>query len=80
MNEWSFSIQHELARDTTLQVAYYGSEGAHLWTLTTLNGVNPATGLRPYSGYSSITYQTTDGVSNFNAFQTGLQRRLLRAC
>jgi hypothetical protein len=76
VNEWSFSIQQELARDTTLQVAYYGSEAAHLWTLTTLNGVNPATGLRPYSGYSSITYQTTDGVSNFNALQAGLQRRL----
>jgi hypothetical protein len=76
VNEWSISIQHELARDTTLQLAYYGNEGAHLWTETTLNGVNPATGLRPYPAYSSITYQTTDGVSNFNALQAGLQRRL----
>src|SRR6185312_17398053 len=73
---WSVSVQHELFKDTTLQVAYYGSEGAHLWTNTTLNGVNPATGTRPYTGYSSIAYNTTNGVSNFNALQAGLQRRL----
>jgi hypothetical protein len=76
VNEWSLSIQHELAKDTTAQVAYYGSEGAHLWTNTTLNGVNPATGLRPYPAYSSVEYNTTNGVSNFNALQVGLQRRL----
>jgi hypothetical protein len=76
LNEWSVSIQHEILRDTTVQVAYYGSEGAHLWTNTTLNGVNPATGLRPYPAFSSIAYNTTNGVSNFNALQTGLQRRL----
>jgi len=76
VNEWSASIQHELARDTTLQIAYYGSEGAHLWTNTTVNGVNPATGVRPYAAYSSVEYNTTNGVSNFNALQLGLQRKL----
>ena len=76
VNEWSLSIQHELLPDTTLQIAFYGSEGAHLWTNTTLNGVNPATGLRPYAGYSSVEYNTTNGVSNFNALQAGLQRRM----
>jgi hypothetical protein len=78
VNEWSLSVQHELLRDTTVQLAYYGSEGAHLWTNTILNGVNPATGIRPYTGYSSISYNTTNGVSNFNALQAGLQRRLSR--
>jgi hypothetical protein len=76
VNEWTFQIQHEVARDTTVQVTYVGSEGAHLWTNTTLNGVNPATGVRPYSGFSSISYSTTNGVSSFHALQTGLQRRL----
>ena len=76
VNEWTMQIQHEIARDTTVQITYLGSEGAHLWTNTTLNGVNPATGVRPYPAFSSIAYSTTNGVSSFHALQTGLQRRL----
>jgi hypothetical protein len=76
VNEWSMQIQHEVARDTTVQITYLGSEGAHLWSNTTLNGVNPLTGLRPYPAFSSIAYSTTNGVSSFHALQTGLQRRL----
>ncbi|HEY3839480.1 MAG TPA: carboxypeptidase regulatory-like domain-containing protein [Bryobacteraceae bacterium] len=76
VTEWTFSVEQEVARETSVQVSYIGSEGAHLWTNTILNGVNPATGLRPYSGFSSITYNRTDGVSNFNALEIGLRRNL----
>jgi hypothetical protein len=76
VNEWSFTVQHELTRDTTVQVSYLGSEGAHLWTNSIVNGVNPQTGLRPYAGFSAITYNRTDGVSNFNAVEIGLRRSL----
>jgi len=72
VNEWSFSVQQELAKNTSLTVSYLGSEGAHLWTNTIVNGVNPATDTRPYSGFSNITYDTTNGVSNFNALEPGL--------
>jgi hypothetical protein len=76
VDEWSFSIQQELARNTNLTVSYIGSEGSHLWTNTIVNGVNPATGTRPYAGFSNITYDTTNGVSNFNALEVGLHRDL----
>jgi hypothetical protein len=76
VDEWSFSIQQELAKNTNLTVSYIGSEGSHLWTNTIVNGVNPATGARPYAGFSNITYDTTNGVSNFNALEVGLHRDL----
>lgn len=74
VNEWSFTVQHELLKDTSLQVSYLGSEGTHLWTNKIANSVNPLTGLRPYKGFAVITYFRTDGVSNFNALEVGLRR------
>lgn len=76
VDEWSFSIQQELAKNTNLTVSYLGSKGSHLWTNTIVNGVNPATGTRPYAGFSNITYDTTNGVSSFNALEVGLHRDL----
>jgi hypothetical protein len=76
VNEWSVTVQHELAKDTTLQASYVGSEGYHLWTNSIVNSVNPATGLRPYTGFAAITYFRTDGVSNFNALEIGLRRNV----
>jgi len=58
MNGWNFSIQQEIARETTVQVAYYGSEGSHLFSGTTLNGINPATGQRPFASLTSSTIGT----------------------
>ena len=76
VNEWSLSIQQQVANDTTAQAAYYGSEGYHLWTPTVVNVVDPATNKRPYPNFANLTYNTTNGVSNFNALQLGLQRRM----
>jgi hypothetical protein len=76
VNEWTLSIQHQLARDTTLQLSYIGSEGTHLWTNSILNTINPLTGTRPYAGYSQITYDGTDGVSSFHALEAGLHHNL----
>jgi hypothetical protein len=74
VSQWSFSIQNEIAPKTTLQVGYFGNEGAHLIQKINLNGVDPATGKRPYAGYATIQYYTTNAVGNFNALQASLQR------
>ena len=76
ITEWTLSIQHEVAKDTSVQISYIGSEGAHLWTNSILNTINPVTGTRPYAGYSQITYNGTDGVSNYHALEVGLHRNL----
>jgi len=79
-DEWSFLIQHEVARETNVTLAYYGAKGTHLFTSDTLNGINPATGLRPYASLtnSTIGYTTSNAVSNFNALQVNLKRNLTR--
>ena len=76
VDEWSISIQDELAPKTILQVAYFGNSGSHLFSQTVLNGVNPLTGSRPYAGYSPINYQSSKDHSSFDALQLGLNRKL----
>jgi hypothetical protein len=76
ISEWSLSVQDEIAPKTTLQVGYFGNEGSHLIVKDNINGVNPATGVRPWPNFGVISYFTTNAVGNFNAFQTSLQRSL----
>jgi hypothetical protein len=76
INEWSLSVQHDIAHQTTLQVGYFGNEGTHLIQKVNLNGVNPVTGQRPYASFSLVQYFTTNAVGNFNALQASLRRSL----
>ena len=46
-DEWTLGVQQEIARETTVTLSYIGSAGAHLWSNTIDNGINPATGTRP---------------------------------
>jgi hypothetical protein len=72
---WDFMIQQQLPQDLILQVGYVGSGGRHLFSKYTVNLINPATGTRPLTGFSSFGYKTNDGNDNFNALQASLQRR-----
>jgi hypothetical protein len=76
VDEWTMTVEQEVAKDTTMTISYIGSEGSHLWTNTIANGYVPALGARPYAGFSNITYYTTNGVSNFNALEAGIHRNL----
>jgi len=76
IDEWTLSVQQEIARDTNVTVSYIGSEGSHLWTNTTANGINPATNTRPYPNYSTLTEYSTQSSSNFNALEVGVRRDL----
>ncbi len=76
VDEWTVSVQQEVARDTNFTISYIGSKGTYLWTNQIANGVNPVTGIRPYSGFSTFTYQRTQGVSTFHALEAGLRRNL----
>lgn len=76
VNEWTLSIQQEIAKQTIFQVAYFGTSAAHTFSDTTLNGINPATGTRPYANFSTIDYRATDAHASTNALQTSLQRNI----
>jgi outer membrane receptor protein involved in Fe transport len=77
-NNWDFVIQQELGHDFVGQVSYIGGQGHHLFSKYTVNLINPATGKRPLSGFSSFGFKTNDGNDNFNTLQASLQRRFIR--
>ncbi len=74
VEEWTTSIQTEVAHQTIAQIAYFGTHASHVYSDVTLNGINPATGKRPYTGYSTIDYRGTANDANTEAFQAGLHR------
>jgi hypothetical protein len=76
VNEWTLSIQRELARQTIFQISYFGTSAAHTFSDTTLNGINPTTGKRQYAGFSTIDYRGTFNHASTNAFQTSLHRNV----
>jgi len=76
VNEWTLSIQHEIARQTIGQIAYFGSKASHVFSDVTLNGFNPVTQAYPYAGYSTIDYRGTANDAHTHALQAGLQRHL----
>jgi hypothetical protein len=72
---YNFNVQHETA-GIVFQAAYVGSEGHHLRIIGDWNqGIN---GVRPISGFSSITTQQSVSNSNYNGLWLSADRRLIR--
>jgi hypothetical protein len=81
INQWSFSIQRELARNFVLDLSYLGSQGHKLPISWNINQALPGPGTvasrRPYPGFGNITggYIASIGNSNYNAMQFRAERR-----
>jgi hypothetical protein len=56
VTQWSLSVQQALPLDFVGTVAYVGSEGAHLLTLSEVNVVDPKTGTRPYPAFAQVSW------------------------
>jgi hypothetical protein len=78
VDEWTLSIQHAIAKDTVISATYLGTKGTHLLSGTTLNGIDPVTGLRPYASLTNQTigYSDHQGNMSLEALQLGLRRNL----
>jgi Carboxypeptidase regulatory-like domain len=81
LKSWNFTIQRQLNVNTMVDFGYVGSHQSHLPFVTDLNqvpedklGPNDAA-FRPYP-FQTLSGYTTDGLSNYHAFQTGITRRL----
>jgi hypothetical protein len=88
--QWNFSIQHEIANNTTLQVGYVGQHTTHLmvpeWlkqgdlhpdgtiTYPYIGGKNPAGGFGP-NQFGNVKNTASNGNMNYNALQAVLQKR-----
>ncbi len=78
VSEWGLSIQQSLPLGLVGTVAYVGSKGTHLLTLSYVNVLNPLTGLPPYPQFGEISWRGNDSNSTYQGLATGLQREFRR--
>ena len=78
VTQWGLSIQQELPRDFVGTVAYVGSKGTHLLTLSEVNVVNPLTGTRPFPAFGQIDWRGNENNSEYEALSFGLRRSVSR--
>jgi hypothetical protein len=78
VDQWTFSIEQEVANGTMFTVGYLGTKGTHEFSSQTLNGINPLTGTRPFASLtnSTIGYTNYQGNSDLEALQVGLRRNI----
>ena len=92
--QWNVSVQHELLRNTVLEVAYVGNKGVDLLGVQNANEVAPqnrvayartgSAALRPLNGIAGIgdgnlAFWTHDRSSIYHGLQTALVSRFGRA-
>lgn len=81
LKSWNFTVQRQVTASMVADIGYIGSHGTHLAFTTDANQVpekllapNDA-GSRPYPEFQSLNGYTTQGISNYHAFQAGITRR-----
>ncbi len=90
IQNWQFSVQHEILKDLVLDVAYVGNRANNLVILADFNQARPLTAAefalpasqqpslqarRPIAGFGSISAVLPEGFSNYNALQIKLEKR-----
>ena len=86
VEQWHLTVQHEIGSTTTVEAAYVGSKGTHLYTTSNLNQASATTdptsdyaSRRPFSYIdSSIGWLRSNGFSNYNSAQFRLEQHLHR--
>jgi carboxypeptidase family protein len=79
--QFTVGIQRELATDLVLDMAYLGNIGRSLISGSQRNinqpppGPGAVAGRRPYPNFATISVFESDGLSDYHALRTGLQRR-----
>src|SRR6185437_13815900 len=88
--QWNFSVEQQLAKDTSLELAYVGNRGIHLTSYYDLNQVPTANrvqaafqtdagkvnALRPAANYGTISFFSRDGDSYYDALQVLFRSRM----
>ncbi len=83
IQNWHFTIQRELTKDLTLDVAYVGSKGTRIMILGDYNQANPnqpgqniaLQSRRPLANFTTIEIAFDGGFSTYHALQTKLEKR-----
>jgi Carboxypeptidase regulatory-like domain/TonB-dependent Receptor Plug Domain len=83
VQNWLFSLQRELAKDTVLEVAYNGNHSARLPILADYNQAYPnepgqtlgVQARRPIQTFGPITWLDPAGLNNYNGLSVRLEHR-----
>ena len=78
VEQWGLSVQRELPADFVGTVSYVGSHGVHLLTLSEVNVVDAATGVRPYPNLGQVSWRGTTDSSSYNGFSVAVKRSFSR--
>jgi len=79
--EWNFTVQRLLPSHITVEVAYAGTKGVHLQSLTDQNqdpvpGPGDVQSRRPYPFYSGFASIQMRGNSNYHSLQVKVEKHL----
>jgi outer membrane receptor protein involved in Fe transport len=79
--EWNLAVQRTLPGNVTLEVAYAGTKGVHLQSLTDQNqvmvpGPGDVQARRPYPFYAGFASIQMRGNSNYHSLQIKAEKRL----
>jgi hypothetical protein len=86
VQNWSFSIQREILRDTLIDVGYVGNKSTNLVTIADFNqarplapnetlATSPLLSRRPYPAFGPITVTWPHAFANYNALQVRFEHR-----
>lgn len=86
VQNWVFSIQREIFKDTILDVGYVGNKTTHLITIADINQArplragetlttNPLLSRRPYQAFGPVTATWPEAFGNYNALQVRFEHR-----
>ncbi|MGB7136025.1 MAG: carboxypeptidase-like regulatory domain-containing protein [Acidobacteriaceae bacterium] len=80
--QWTVGVQHQFASNYAADLAYVGNHGKNLNYPVDINQVPEASlsandlSSEPYSWYNSIGGSTNNAISNYDALQAQLQKRM----
>lgn len=79
LQQWNFSVQHQLSASTSFDIAYVGNKTTHMNQNLSRNDPLPGPGQiqarRPYVQWGALTYPVFDENANYNALQAKFEAR-----
>ncbi|MBI3209165.1 MAG: TonB-dependent receptor [Candidatus Solibacter usitatus] len=86
VQNWVFSLQREVAKNTVIDIAYLGNKSTHLIAIADYNQARPLTSSetlatsslqsrRPYQKFGPVTVTWPHAFANYNAFQARFEHR-----
>ncbi len=74
VEQWGLSVQRQLPANFVGTLSYVGSHGVHLLTLSEVNVIDQATGVRPYPKFGQVSWRGNKDNSSYNGLSMAVKR------